>query len=197
MRIPFGIPCVLLVLACGTGARFNESSSDEKPPSSAPAPGIRPRFKETTLVLGKDSIKVSRVVDSWYPEYQVNRRSISLRGASLHAEETGTGMPAWTAKATDGRKLTWLAAERDIAYLIASPPEDGEKKPRDESPATIRRLDLTAGRWLPPLTLPRSWRLDSKTANAFFRSPAFLSATPFGGSRLTISRNESIPNRLM
>jgi hypothetical protein len=149
MRI--SLVALLVLSVCGSRGE----ADDEKPRADADRTEIRPRFQESTLVLGKDSVKATRVDEPWYPEHRIGRHRISVRDDVVRADDVGTGKPAWSAKTPDGRMLSWLTADRDIAYFVAWSVEGRWKEPRNESPAAVRRLDLTAGKWLTPLAIPR------------------------------------------
>jgi outer membrane protein assembly factor BamB len=149
MRISFAV--LLLLSVCGSRGE----ADDEKRSADAARTGIRPRFQESTLVLGKDSVKATRVDEPWYPEHHIGRHRISVRGDVVRADDLETGKPAWSAKSADGQKLSWLTADREFAYLTTWSDDDSKKQPRNESPASVQRLDLTAGKWLTPVTIPR------------------------------------------
>ncbi len=82
-----------------------------------------------TLQVGQEILKPVAVANPWWREYRVGSRRFLARENEV-AKPKQDGDAGWTAKANDGRRLHWLAADRDVAYLLGYQVGEEDKQKR-------------------------------------------------------------------
>ena len=89
----------------------------------------------------------------WRMECRADGTTLLVSKNEIAKPERGSGT-GWTAKSDDHHWLHWLAADKQIAYVLGYKVDEKGEFTGYESPPRVRRLDLKTGAWLPDLPLP-------------------------------------------
>ena len=108
---------------------------------------ITPRTDAITLDFGGTTLRPKRVISPWRAEVAAGSHRLVLTNRSVSEHDSKTDRARWTAIASEGYTLTWMASAGDIAYLSGANPD--VKKPADR----LLRLDLKTGSWLPNIPI--------------------------------------------
>ena len=110
-------------------------------------------LENCTLQVGNEILRPTAVTKPWSRECRAGKLWFLVGGNEIIKRKQDTDQ-GWTAKSNDGRDLYWLAADKDIAYLLGYQIGKGGDFTDYDSPPRLRRLDLKTGSWLPDLPLP-------------------------------------------
>jgi hypothetical protein len=117
------------------------------------AAAIELDLERCTLRIGQTTLKPAAVANPWEMEFRAGKQRFQVCETKIVKPKQG-GEAGWTAASDDGRRLHWLAADENAAYLLGyTVDEDGSFKDYD-FPPRLRRLDLKKGTWLPDVPLP-------------------------------------------